>query len=130
MRRILRDFFGYEVQFVMNITDVDDKVSQLGPSVVSRADQLTHGRNSGRARLPDYPARTSISPTRKVHCRRQLSSHAALASARRRSQISLGGLLVQEPRYLARQQSYIVIVSVRELVCRLSPGSNRMVCPP
>ena len=28
MRRILRDYFGYEVQFVMNITDVDDKVSR------------------------------------------------------------------------------------------------------
>lgn len=28
MRRILRDYFGYEVNFVMNITDVDDKVSQ------------------------------------------------------------------------------------------------------
>jgi len=27
MRRILRDYFGYEVNFVMNITDVDDKVS-------------------------------------------------------------------------------------------------------
>ncbi|GAA5864041.1 hypothetical protein JCM3774_006360 [Rhodotorula dairenensis] len=26
MRRILRDFFGYEVNFVMNITDVDDKI--------------------------------------------------------------------------------------------------------
>lgn len=26
MRRILRDYFGYEVQFVMNVTDVDDKV--------------------------------------------------------------------------------------------------------
>lgn len=26
MRRILRDYFGYDVQFVMNITDVDDKV--------------------------------------------------------------------------------------------------------
>lgn len=25
MRRILRDYFGYEVHFVMNITDVDDK---------------------------------------------------------------------------------------------------------
>lgn len=29
MRRILRDFFGYEVNFVMNITDVDDKVGAL-----------------------------------------------------------------------------------------------------
>ncbi|KAK4049861.1 cysteinyl-tRNA synthetase [Microbotryomycetes sp. JL201] len=26
MRRILRDYFGYEVHFVMNITDVDDKI--------------------------------------------------------------------------------------------------------
>jgi len=29
MRRILRDYFGYEVNFVMNITDVDDKVTSL-----------------------------------------------------------------------------------------------------
>lgn len=26
IRRILRDYFGYKVNFVMNITDVDDKV--------------------------------------------------------------------------------------------------------
>lgn len=26
IRRILRDYFGYEVKLVMNITDVDDKV--------------------------------------------------------------------------------------------------------
>ncbi|KAM0790212.1 hypothetical protein ACM66B_005526 [Microbotryomycetes sp. NB124-2] len=26
MRRVLRDYFGYEVHFVMNITDVDDKI--------------------------------------------------------------------------------------------------------
>lgn len=26
IRRIMRDYFGYEVKFVMNITDVDDKV--------------------------------------------------------------------------------------------------------
>ncbi|GAA6014289.1 hypothetical protein JCM10207_005410 [Rhodosporidiobolus poonsookiae] len=26
MRRILRDYFGYDVNFVMNITDVDDKI--------------------------------------------------------------------------------------------------------
>lgn len=31
MRRILRDYFGYEVNFVMNITDVDDKVTKLSP---------------------------------------------------------------------------------------------------
>lgn len=26
MRRILRDYFGYELHFVTNVTDVDDKV--------------------------------------------------------------------------------------------------------
>lgn len=26
IRRILRDYFGYQIKFVMNITDVDDKV--------------------------------------------------------------------------------------------------------
>jgi cysteinyl-tRNA synthetase len=26
VRRILRDYFGYDVNFVMNITDIDDKV--------------------------------------------------------------------------------------------------------
>jgi hypothetical protein len=32
IRRILRDYFGYDVNFVMNITDIDDKVSKLRPS--------------------------------------------------------------------------------------------------
>lgn len=26
IRRILRDYFGYEINFVMNVTDIDDKV--------------------------------------------------------------------------------------------------------
>lgn len=26
IRRILRDYFGYEVNFVMNVTDIEDKV--------------------------------------------------------------------------------------------------------
>ena len=29
LRRIMRDYFGYNVEFVMNITDVDDKVRPL-----------------------------------------------------------------------------------------------------
>ena len=29
LRRILEDYFGYEIQFIMNITDIDDKVSPL-----------------------------------------------------------------------------------------------------
>jgi cysteinyl-tRNA synthetase len=30
IRRIMRDYFGYKVNFVMNITDVDDKVRRGG----------------------------------------------------------------------------------------------------
>lgn len=38
MRRVLRDYFGYEVHFVMNITDVDDKVRfELGKAVFKAA---------------------------------------------------------------------------------------------
>ena len=29
LRRIMSDYFGYDVHFVMNITDIDDKVSIL-----------------------------------------------------------------------------------------------------
>jgi cysteinyl-tRNA synthetase len=29
IRRILRDYFGYEVNFVMNVTDIEDKVCPL-----------------------------------------------------------------------------------------------------
>jgi cysteinyl-tRNA synthetase len=33
VRRILRDYFGYDVNFVMNITDIDDKVgNNKGPT--------------------------------------------------------------------------------------------------
>jgi hypothetical protein len=29
IRRILRDYFGYEVNFVMNVTDIEDKVRPI-----------------------------------------------------------------------------------------------------
>ena len=29
LRRIMSDYFGYDVHFVMNITDIDDKVHGL-----------------------------------------------------------------------------------------------------
>jgi hypothetical protein len=29
IRRILSDYFGYDVHFVMNITDIDDKVDSI-----------------------------------------------------------------------------------------------------
>ena len=34
IRRIMKDYFKYDVNFVMNITDVDDKVSTIPPSIV------------------------------------------------------------------------------------------------
>ncbi|KAI9669001.1 MAG: hypothetical protein M1817_005158 [Caeruleum heppii] len=36
LRRIMRDYFGYNVKFVMNITDVDDKVDNQAPSTPKR----------------------------------------------------------------------------------------------
>lgn len=29
LRRIMTDFFGYDVHFVMNVTDIDDKVRHI-----------------------------------------------------------------------------------------------------
>lgn len=35
LRRIMRDYFGFDVHFVMNVTDIDDKVPLPSPSSVS-----------------------------------------------------------------------------------------------
>lgn len=38
LRRIMTDYFGYDVHFVMNITDIDDKVRRIplpSPELVS-----------------------------------------------------------------------------------------------
>ena len=32
--RILRDYFNYDVQFVMNITDIDDKIIKRWSSLI------------------------------------------------------------------------------------------------
>jgi cysteinyl-tRNA synthetase len=36
IRRILQDYFGYKLKFVMNITDVDDKVGWPCPLCVPK----------------------------------------------------------------------------------------------
>ena len=46
-RRVLQDYFGYHVQFVMNITDIDDKI-------IKRYDS---GNNEMRVTLAVYRAR-------------------------------------------------------------------------
>lgn len=51
MRRILRDYFGYEVNFVMNITDVDDKVSSLVASSDLRHIELILSDNRSSCEL-------------------------------------------------------------------------------
>ena len=37
LRRILTDYFGYDVHFVMNVTDIDDKVSHRDKRVLVRS---------------------------------------------------------------------------------------------
>ena len=34
LRRIMSDYFGYDVHFVMNVTDIDDKVLSSSHSVI------------------------------------------------------------------------------------------------
>lgn len=40
IRRILKDYFQYDIIYVMNITDVDDKVAELAPAGPAFADTL------------------------------------------------------------------------------------------
>lgn len=47
LRRILRDYFKFDVTFVMNITDIDDKVSC--PLILYRARTLSGHRSSCEA---------------------------------------------------------------------------------
>jgi hypothetical protein len=49
VRRILRDYFGYDVNFVMNVTDIDDKASAVfasAPLALTRLDHLARQRSS------------------------------------------------------------------------------------
>ena len=34
IRRVMTDYFGYDVHFVMNVTDIDDKVCPVRPHIV------------------------------------------------------------------------------------------------
>ena len=43
IRRIMQDYFKFDVNFVMNVTDVDDKVRNADPCTESRR-KFTHSR--------------------------------------------------------------------------------------
>lgn len=43
IRRILRDYFGYDVKLVMNVTDIDDKI--IKNSNEANVDFFKFGKN-------------------------------------------------------------------------------------
>jgi hypothetical protein len=57
LRRIMRDYFGFDVELVMNITDVDDKVRVLDRDRISRLIDV------------DYPACKTTASVGSVHQR-------------------------------------------------------------
>lgn len=44
--RILRDYFNYDVQFVMNITDIDDKIIKRWLSLCLFTQQIKRTQHS------------------------------------------------------------------------------------
>lgn len=52
IRRILVDYFGYDVHFVMNITDIDDKVALL---ILSPAEHYSFVFLDNRESAPNSP---------------------------------------------------------------------------
>ena len=63
LRRIVSDYFGYDVHFVMNITDIDDKVlNSHTPSVISvKTLKLNHRPSS-----PVHFHRSSYGPGKAI----------------------------------------------------------------
>jgi cysteinyl-tRNA synthetase len=49
IRRILEGYFGYHVNFVQNVTDIDDKVVSINPMLITRLlsvlVRITSGKN-------------------------------------------------------------------------------------
>ena len=42
LRRIMSDYFGYDVHFVMNVTDIDDKVLSSRSVTVAKTLKSSH----------------------------------------------------------------------------------------
>ena len=75
LRRIVSDYFGYDVHFVMNITDIDDKVlsSPSSPPAV----MLVKTLKPNHALVRSLSHRSSYGPGRAIWCR---SSEPAIRS--------------------------------------------------
>lgn len=65
IRRILRDYFGYNIHFVMNITDIDDKVCGRPPrccrSACSPNGMIDHSKSKTELSLSRVFSSTSFS---------------------------------------------------------------------
>lgn len=88
IRRIMRDYFKFDVKFVMNITDVDDKVGRSSPcqySAFSWATSNSNHRSSSALvnnifstntslRMPPLHQKSSIPPRKHIaHTSRKIS---------------------------------------------------------
>jgi hypothetical protein len=90
MRRILRDYFGYDVNFVMNITDVDDKASfpLFFPPRICSPFAPPHST--------DHRPRPSVSPPHQLPRRTFLFLRSPLLPCPARSYHRLDRLLLQD----------------------------------
>ncbi|KAF7315877.1 DALR-2 domain-containing protein [Mycena indigotica] len=73
LRRIMTDYFGYDVHFVMNITDIDDKAPEPSRKIIKRARQnhlLDKFREETTAVSPELVTR--VHAAWRVHVQTQL----------------------------------------------------------
>lgn len=102
MRRILRDYFGFEVNFVMNITDVDDKVRILFSSPLSiRRLTTPDSANS------DHPPSSTIPSLAKLPLGTLFLLDSSLFSSTPRSPRSMDQLLLQNSLFLSPRSSHL-----------------------
>jgi cysteinyl-tRNA synthetase len=66
LRRIMSDYFGYDVHFVMNITDIDDKVRERFVMSVAYALVRVENQKLKRKKLADHSPCQADPPCRPV----------------------------------------------------------------
>lgn len=94
IRRILRDYFGYDVNFVMNVTDIEDKVCHSIHPYATATD-ATHDRSSSahenntsspRTGPPTLRSPTRSRPMSRTHGTPTLPQNSSSACQRQISQ--------------------------------------------